>query len=192
MEKIESIDIKDTLYENEGFYNNPRIGIEYQDSETLKVVYSTIESCVSKRKVELTDARDSNAFAIENENAFVIPDEIPNKSIRHSKDYFISYQSYKGQVIQLKSNKFQARLVDLTEGGNDEYIWLDIDEVTPDDLKYLSDGAIFYWTLGNNVRKGTYNKQSLLRFQRLKPWTEEDIDRASDRAEYWFTQLKEE
>jgi hypothetical protein len=96
------------------------------------------------------------------------------------KSYFSKTQKWKGQIIEIKKNTFLAKLDDLTAGGTYETAEFDRDEITDDDLEFLKLGAVFYWSVGYSVRNGSVSKESVVRFQRLPAWTEDEENSVLD------------
>lgn len=99
-------------------------------------------------------------------------------------NYSTTLQKWQGYVKQVDydERKFEAILNDMTEGGTNEIAEFDFNDVSPDDRKLIQDGAVFYWSIGYSNHNGQTKKESLLRFQRVVEWSEEDYDIASDRA----------
>lgn len=99
-------------------------------------------------------------------------------------NYSTTLQKWQGYVKQVDydEGKFEAILNDMTEGGTNEIAEFDFNDVSPDDRKLIQDGAVFYWSIGYSNHNGQTKKESLLRFQRVVEWSEEDYDIASDRA----------
>ena len=65
-----------------------------------------------------------------------------------------------------------------THGSADE---IPLEEISPDDLELVREGAVFYWTIachetGSPV--GQRTKTSLIRFRRLPRWTAHKLEQA--------------
>jgi hypothetical protein len=99
-------------------------------------------------------------------------------------------QRWEGYVIEINSDHFVARLDDLTTPGTHEIIRFDLDDVSPEDESLLQIGGTFYFSVGYVLNNGQREKTSLLRFKRIAEWTEEEYDRAIDRAERLSKKLK--
>lgn len=81
--------------------------------------------------------------------------------------YYTKTQKWIGHVEEVKENGFTAILKDISNGGTDEYGEFTFDEITPDDLSFISRGAAFYMNIGFVSKNGTRKKESEIRFQRL-------------------------
>lgn len=96
----------------------------------------------------------------------------------------VSLQKWVGQVLEVFSDGFTARLTDITAKGAKEDAEFTFSEIADDDFSLLEPGAIFYWAIGR--RYDAANRPSIaseLRFRRLPDWSEEEIDNAALEAE---------
>ena len=86
-------------------------------------------------------------------------------------------QLWEGRVIEVRDSEFDAIITDKTNPDfDDEFVTLDIDEITPDDLPLLQIGAVFYWSIGYVDFPGRgRTRESKIRFRRLKGWSIEEI-----------------
>lgn len=97
---------------------------------------------------------------------------------------FISLQKWEGVVLEVLSDSFLARLVDLTRTGLDEEAEFPVNEVSEEDRPLIRPGAIFYWNIGyHNSYSGQRTRTSIIRFRRLPAWTREEIEAAKREAE---------
>lgn len=112
------------------------------------------------------------------------------KDFRYLRNYSTTLQSWKGVVVEIKEDYFVAELDDLTNGGTKEIAEIELFSVSPDDKKLVSLGASFYWNIGYKMNNGQITKESVIRFQRIIDWNEEDFDQAIDRAADLFENLK--
>ena len=99
-----------------------------------------------------------------------------------SRDYFISLQEWEGAVVQISTDSFLARLVDLTQQNPDEEADFLLDDVSDEDRKLVAPGAVFYWCIGYRVRKGQRSRTSEIRFRRLPAWTEREVEESKHKA----------
>lgn len=99
-------------------------------------------------------------------------------------NYSTTLQKWQGYINQVDfdERKFEAILNDITDEGTKEIAEFDFSDVSPDDRKLIEDGAVFYWSIGYSNYNGQTKKESLLRFQRVVEWSEEDYNIASDSA----------
>jgi|RhiMetdeSRZDD1v2_1073273.scaffolds.fasta_scaffold21955_4 hypothetical protein len=97
---------------------------------------------------------------------------------------FLSLQKWEGVVLEVLSDSFLTRLVDLTRTGSDEEAALPLDEVSEEDRPLIRPGAIFYWNIGYHTSySGQRTRTSIIRFRRLPTWTREEIEAARREAE---------
>lgn len=111
--------------------------------------------------------------------------------ISEDVNYFKHTQNWVGHIIGINAKGFVARLEDLNNPGTFEVADFDLEEVSQEDQKLISEGSIFYWSVGFAVRSGgQVIKESLLRFQRLPPWNVEEFDRIADSSSKLRGRLK--
>ena len=94
-------------------------------------------------------------------------------------------QAWLGVVSELVDEKeFVSVVKDQSDPTRpDERITIDIDEVDPQDRKFLTKGAVFYWYIFEEFRKGTRRIVYDLRFRRVPAWSENDLTDIRQRAE---------
>ena len=122
-------------------------------------------------------------------NEFKIPDFYISSNEKYLKNYSVSYQSWLGHVIKIKSESFIAELNDLTNSGTKEIAEFDFEDISPNDKPLIELGAAFYWNIGKKMNKGQISNESIIRFQRLVDWDVEEYDNATDRANELFNNL---
>lgn len=114
---------------------------------------------------------------------------IEEGDLKFSKNYSNSLQSWKGNVVSIEDEFFVAELEDLTHGGTREIAEIELMSVSPDDQNLVQIGAAFYWNIGYKMNQGQITKESIIRFQRLINWDEEDYNNAADRASDLFDNI---
>lgn len=98
-------------------------------------------------------------------------------------DSFIALQKWQGIVLRVTSTTFRARLIDQTRPNPEEEAEFSKDEISPDDLRLLEPGAIFYWSIGYLDKKsGQRIRESVILFRRLPAWTEKELKEAEVEA----------
>lgn len=102
---------------------------------------------------------------------------------RNTSHYSKKTQRWIGFVTKVEENVFYSRLDDLNSPGTYETAEFDTKEVSPEDLKLLERGAIFYWSIGETMSNGQLKKESIIRFKRSSPLSASEIDAIEDRAE---------
>lgn len=78
-------------------------------------------------------------------------------------------QAWFGYVLEIGDETFTARLTDLNNREVEAEAEIYLVEVSDEDRTLLRPGAFFYWLIG-------LNKNGFLRFIRIPPFTNEDID----------------
>jgi hypothetical protein len=114
---------------------------------------------------------------------FVVPIiEFPSVQVRINR--MVSLQKWQGYVLKVLENSLWVRLIDLTQHGPDEEAEISLDEISPDDLELIKPGAIFYWNIGYlDLYSGQRIRSSVIRFQRIPVWSDEEINAAREEAE---------
>jgi len=143
-----------------------------------KSFVEAIESDINERTSRNTSEEDQPTVEY---NALALVDFIPKPNFDF-KNYFSKTQKWLGHIIEIKGETFMAKLEDITNGGTYEIAEFDLEEVSQEDQELMALGAVFYWGVGYENRNGQVIKQSLIRFQRLPKWDQEDMDEALDRA----------
>jgi hypothetical protein len=99
-------------------------------------------------------------------------------------------QKWEGVVLSRNHGTFWARLIDLTTSQPDQEAEIYVEEVAPRDQQKISEGAVFYWYVGyRDSLSGERERASKLRFRRLPPLTDAEMNRASAEAERFRTAL---
>lgn len=94
-------------------------------------------------------------------------------------------QQWEGVVTRVDEDEFSVVLRDITtpNGGPELEAVLPIEEVSPDDLPLLVEGAVLYWTIGyEHTLTGQIKRVSHIRLRRLPTWTVKDLERVRRRA----------
>jgi hypothetical protein len=94
-------------------------------------------------------------------------------------------QEWEGYVTEIASDRFTARLTDVTAGRKFEEELADfpISDLSDDDRDLLKAGAIFRWVIGyQRSGGGTKRRVSQITFRRLPAWTRADLERAKKTA----------
>ncbi len=118
---------------------------------------------------------------------------LPNFSEKINLDfqnYFSKTQKWVGYVEEIKDREFTAKLYDVNKPGTYETGDFSFDDVSLEDRKLLTIGAVFYWSVGQEVRNSQVYNQSLIRFKRVPNWSVAEIDSTADRADYLSKNLK--
>ena len=154
---------------------------------------SSIKNWVAEdvSEYEISSSRFRN-IQEEFEKALAVKDyqtDLVSRDIKYLRNYSTTLQSWKGVVVEIKEDFFVAELDDLTNGGTKEIADIELFSVSPDDRKLVSVGASFYWNIGYKMNNGQITKESLIRFQRMIDWNEDDYDQAADRASELFENI---
>ena len=101
-----------------------------------------------------------------------------------------SSQKWFGNVNEISGSSFFAKLEDLTNGGTNEYAEFDIIDISNEDIPLLKIGACFYCSVGYSSENGQVSKKSLLRFQRISSFTNEETNDALERGRHLSENIK--
>jgi hypothetical protein len=93
-----------------------------------------------------------------------------------NKNYFRNAQRWIGHVISIDGETFSAKLEDLKSLSTYEIAEFENKEVPEDDIELIGIGNVFYWSVGYNVKNGTVQKVSILKFQRLPILDADEIE----------------
>jgi len=108
---------------------------------------------------------------------------VPRPAISRAEYTFDMRGQWEGVVTDIRSDDFSVVLRDLVNPASAEYeAVFSIDEVADDDRKLLKAGAIFYWTIGYQQRRGQRLRVSEVRFRRLPAWSRSDMERIKKAA----------
>jgi hypothetical protein len=116
--------------------------------------------------------------------------KINNDFLIYDTKYFRKSQKWIGHVEEVHKDVFVAKLTDLDNPTTYEVGEFDYEEISPEDRELVTKGAAFYWTLGRSNYNGQVKKESLIRFQRVRLWTEEQFDKVADSANDIYETLK--
>lgn len=144
-----------------------------------------ISDLTNKHKVEIYDNKSALDKAENDFSKVNLINSFSDITLIPRNNYLKKSQRWKCIVVQIEGEVFKARLEDLTSDDDDstyEIADFSTEEVSPSDLELLSIGAVFYWSVGYEMNNGQISKQSIIRFQRLVKWSEDEFDEAIDRA----------
>jgi len=107
----------------------------------------------------------------------------PEKNEYKSKEVFNCIQKWEGIILSIENNSIYTRLYDISNRGFEEEAEIPIDEISDDDHELISEGAVFYWSLGYLKKKnGQKVRQSIIKFRRLPVWHKSEIISAQNKA----------
>lgn len=117
----------------------------------------------------------------------------PRAGRRHLRPMY----QWEGVVEQVMEDGFEARLVPLGgDAGPDtlEFTTFSLDDLADEsDRDLVTEGAVFYWTIGKGRNPaGTQSNVSLVRFRRLPPSGRYHRERAAEEARDLLRDLGEE
>ncbi|MGA7577353.1 MAG: hypothetical protein ACLQUW_07170 [Desulfobaccales bacterium] len=108
--------------------------------------------------------------------------EFPSVQVHINR--MVSLQKWQGYVLKVLDDSLWVRLIDLTQNGPDEEAEISLEEISRDDFELIKPGAIFYWNIGYlDFYSGQRIRSSVIRFQRMPAWSDEEIDAAREQAE---------
>jgi hypothetical protein len=93
-------------------------------------------------------------------------------------------QKWEGEVVRVESDSFVAILRDKTNpNAFAEEVTIDLEEISDSDRELVEPGAIFYWSIGYEVKTdGQRTRASSIRFRRVPYWTSRDLTHAEKKA----------
>jgi hypothetical protein len=101
-----------------------------------------------------------------------------------AQDSFVLLQKWEGVVTRITDDSFISTLRDLTSESADEEAEIPIEEVPRADITLLAPGAVFYWCIGYLDRLGGQRiRASEIRFRRLPPWSDRELESARREAD---------
>ena len=150
----------------------------YEPSSTLEPLETEDKSFFPNVDIEQpeptseTQSRNSN----NDEPVLILP-------VERVRRYFKPEQSWEGMVTEVLDDSFCARLVDMENPEQEEEAEILLSAITDsDDLKLLVPGAIFFWTIGYQVKGRRSEQVSLIQFRRLPIWTAQEVQSAKHEA----------
>lgn len=106
------------------------------------------------------------------------------RSVEREVPREVKLQEWEGQVQEVGSHYFSARLVDLTadEKEETEEVELPLDDLIESDRALLVPGAVFRWIIGYRYMYGQKERFTRVVIRRLPMWTEQEISAADREA----------
>lgn len=113
-----------------------------------------------------------------------IPMHVIASPPKEIKSVFRLLQMWEGRVLYVDNNnqEFSAIITDKTNPAMaDEKVSLSIEEISPNDLSLLKEGAVFYWSIGYADYPGRpRTRESRIRFRRLPKWSFQELNQARE------------
>ena len=103
-------------------------------------------------------------------------------SAPQAKEFFRAIQKWECCVLDVGRDTFRARLVSIVGEGPDQEAEIYLEEVDPDDQGLVQPGAVFYWTIGYLDRPAGRLRGSILRFRRLPPLSDTELNAVRSEA----------
>jgi hypothetical protein len=165
---------------------------EYNESPNVKYILNIIDS-----QVKLRAGINTEVEGIESSKDIIWGMRRPDFTINllkihpqlDYKSYSLKTQKWVGHVIEIREDSFSAKLEDINDNTTFEIGEFDLDDVSYEDKELLTIGAMFYLSVGKNLKNGQIENKSEIRFQRLPNWNTQEIDNAEDRAQRLFENL---
>lgn len=111
-----------------------------------------------------------------------IPKHAIVSPLKNIKGDFRLLQMWEGRILDVNGDKqeFSAIISDKTNTElADEQVTLSIEEIPPNDLPLLNEGAVFYWSIGYADYPGRpRTRESRIRFRRLPKWSRRELNKA--------------
>jgi hypothetical protein len=177
--------------------NKGNLSLEDRKKDDLYVINSRLD--FSKRsdvydaiRTEVSVTQTQEIIGLVNENTQQgLPDEyavLAKSPIVRCKavgpvDHFEPRQRWRGTVVGVDTDTFEANLIPLLGQGGDQYAEIYVSEVDEEDRGLIEVGATFYWNIGYLRRPSGLSRSSFIRFQRLTVWAKSDIRAAETKAQ---------
>lgn len=195
MEKCDSL-IYDLETGDQNWIVDSPLSDKNKDMISLCFIENSIHTVIEYRKTilesletQIPDDIKSGNDQIDPSTNFNLPEFLSPKP-RYIKNYMTKSQRWIGHIIDISDQTFNAKLSDQVNPGTYEIASFEFSEIAREDFPFIQIGAVFYWSVGYAYNNGQIIKQSLVRFQRLSPWSMSDFDESSDRAHLLFKGLK--
>ncbi|WP_340105397.1 hypothetical protein [Rhodohalobacter sp. 8-1] len=156
-------------------------GEDYTSEEATHNIYSEKITDYEEKDTTIDDTQTHS------ENESTSEKDLFTKSGQSYKNLsvFESIQKWKGHVTKVKDESFEARLIDLTNGGADEFAEFSIFDISENERESLEIGKIFYWSIGRKEYLGQIEKSSRIRFQKVIKWDLSLVNKVNSKvAEY--------
>jgi hypothetical protein len=165
----------------------------YQNDKKINIYNNVIEKYTNDlEKFEEAILKSNFINEWDEKPVFELPVIKKRFDIQNQRKFSKKVQKWKGIVIDILDDHFEAKLFDLTNRSNIYEIGeLDIEDISPDDKQLLKEGSIFYWTVGHFMDNGQITKRSELRFQRLITLDDNDMEDIFLSVDKKFSKLKE-
>jgi len=148
---------------------------EYRLSSEYPLSDRPTESPCSQ--IKMTDSDDLSNMSEQKDQVVYL------KPVTFIKSRFIELQKWEGIVLEVSTNSFIGRLIDLTQDHIDSEAEFSFEEVHDEDKPLITPGAIFYWTIGYKEDGGQRIRASMIRFRRLPAWQKDEIEAAKRDAQ---------
>lgn len=187
------------ILNNSSYYGNWAEDIELTSPKKNDIKFELYSNSISRyvnQRIKTSNSDDNKNIEI-NEDAQLEELNLPKFEKRfdlfNKKKYSKKIQKWQGLVesISTQDNTFTARLKDLTAGGTDERAEFEMDDISPEDLELLTEGSLFYWSVGHFMENGQSVKRSDIRFQRLIMLDSDDIDNIKSNIKLKYGNLKQ-
>lgn len=101
-------------------------------------------------------------------------------------------QIWEGKVLEVdeKAGTIQVRLSAKLGNVEDHTGEIDLEWVAEQDRDLVKPGAIFYWTLFKETKRGSIKNSQELKFRRLPSWSKSQLARVRDQAEMLWNRLR--
>ena len=146
-------------------------------SETNRATDAPIETWTYHQEKSMSPDEGSGSVAM-NLPSFVF--RAPR--LGSAKEHFNAFQKWVGVILSVDRDVFTARLTPVVGEGSDQEAEIYLNEVVEEDHNLIQPGAVFYWSIGYLDRPSGRLRASVIRFQRLPAFTDEDIEAARAKA----------
>ena len=101
-------------------------------------------------------------------------------------------QIWEGEVLSVDQDAGTMRVLLSAKIGNvpDHTAEINLEWVVEQDKDLVRPGAVFYWTLYKETKRGSINNGQELRFRRLPTWSKNQIERVHRDAKQLFARIR--
>jgi hypothetical protein len=155
-------------------------GLEF--SNKVDIIERVLNNEIETKKEAFKEDDKSTSINTSNSALNVSTDDqiqsISKSFLKKDKmSFFIKPQRWIGHIYEINQTSFFGKINDLNNPTTQEIVEIDLTDVSYDDKELIGLGAGFYLSVGHaSDENGQVEKKSLLRFQRTKPWDNDDFN----------------
>ncbi len=124
-------------------------------------------------------------FAANVSEADTLPPKVqPRTPLPTLSQAFKVLQQWEGTVVSIEGDHFEALVRDVVDRRRpEERATIVLADIFEDDQPLIKPGAVFFWTIGYELKRAGRKTSSVIRFRRLPKWSRFELDRANKKAQ---------